>query len=167
MIKRIDKSEKVVGINALTGIVAQLQQQGQRVVHCHGCFDFLHLGHLRHFKEAKTQGEVLIVTVTLDQYVNKGPGRPFYTAEDRAEMLSALEIVDYVCFNPWPTASETIETLKPDVFVKGKEYSDGTAKQDARFRHEVAALKKVGGAMFFTDDVVLSSSAILNDLQSA
>ena len=163
MIAKI-KPSKLVEFNQLNKICRRLRAKKQRIVHCHGCFDFLHLGHLRHFKEAKDQGDVLIVTVTLDQYVNKGPGRPFYTAEDRAEMLSALEIVDYVCFNPWPTAAETIETLKPHVFVKGMEYSDGTAKQDARFRHEIVALEKVGGTMFFTDDIVFSSSEILNDL---
>lgn len=155
---------KIVDINELDLICQGLRKQRRRTVLCHGCFDFLHLGHLRHFKQARAQGEVLIVTLTLDHYVNKGPGRPFYNAEDRAEMLAALEIVDYVCINPWPTAAETIETLKPDVFVKGMEYRDGQAQQDARFQREADAVRHAGGILYFTDDVTLSSTNIIEQL---
>ena len=164
MVKKIKQQPKIVKINELTDLVRALQQNGKKVVLCHGCFDFLHLGHLRHFKEARAQGDALVVTLTQDRYVNKGPNRPFYTAAHRAEMLEALDIISFVCINPWPTAAETIETLKPDIFVKGKEYSTGTAQQDARFQREILALKKAGGKMYFTDDVVLSSSSMINDL---
>ena len=164
MNENISTTEKIVSINDLTLAVKRLQKEGKRIVHCHGCFDFLHLGHLRHFKEAKAQGDILIVTVTMDQYINKGPERPFYTVDHRVEMLAALEIIDYICINPWPTAAQTIETIGPDIFVKGAEYSTGNAQQDARFQKEVSAVKKTGGAIYFTDDIVFSSSKILNDL---
>jgi rfaE bifunctional protein nucleotidyltransferase chain/domain len=152
---------KIVEISQLNLICRRLHDKKRKIVHCHGCFDFLHLGHLRHFKAARQQGDILIVTVTLDQFVNKGPGHPFYSAMDRAEMLAALDIVDYVCLNPWPTAAETIETLKTDIYVKGREYSDGTALQDSRFRREVEAVEKTGGRIYFTDEITFSSSNIL------
>lgn len=158
-------SKKIVTLNELSQICERLRRQGQRVVLCHGCFDFLHLGHLRHFKEARLQGDVLLVTVTQDRHINKGPGRPFYSADDRAEMLAALEIVDYTCINPWPTAAETIETLRPDIFVKGIEYSAGAAQQDARFLREAEAVRTAGGQIHFTSDITFSSSKIIDELE--
>lgn len=157
---------KIVKINELTALCIKLRTTGRKIVLCHGCFDFLHLGHLRHFKAARKHGDVLIVTVTPDAYVNKGPGRPFYKVEERIELIAALETVDYVCINPWPTAAETIGTIKPDKFVKGGEYRDGTAQQDARFQREVSELNKIGGEMIFTDEVTLSSTHIIDEVAS-
>ncbi len=157
-------SQKIVEINELTEICTHHQKEGKQIVLCHGCFDFLHFGHLLHFKAARKEGDILVVTVTPDSYVNKGPGRPFYTLEERTEFLAALNLIDYVCVNPWPTATETIGTIKPDKFVKGGEYRDGTAHQDARFQQEVSALEKIGGQMIFTDEVTFSSSRILGEL---
>jgi rfaE bifunctional protein nucleotidyltransferase chain/domain len=159
-------SEKIVEINELTEICDRLREQDRQIVLCHGCFDFLHFGHLRHFNAARKEGDVLVVTVTPDAYVHKGPGRPFYHIEERIEFLAALDLIDYVCVNPWPTAAETIGTIKPHKFVKGGEYRDGTAQQDARFRQEVAALEKIGAQMVFTDEVTFSSSRILGELAS-
>lgn len=155
---------KIVEINDLTKQCVKHRAQGQTIVHCHGCFDFLHFGHLLHFKAARKHGDILIVTVTPDAYVNKGPDRPFYKIEERIEFLAALDLIDYVCVNPWPTAAETIGTIKPDKFVKGGEYRDGTAQQDARFQREVEELKKIGSEMVFTDEVTLSSSRMLDEL---
>ena len=157
---------KIVKINELTTLCDALRAEGRKIVHCHGCFDFLHFGHLRHFKAAREHGDVLVVTVTPDAYVKKGPGRPFYNVDERIEFLAALEIIDFVCVNLWPTAAETIDTIKPDIFVKGGEYRDGTAQQDARFQQEVAVIKKIGGRMVFTDEVTLSSSRMLDELAS-
>lgn len=157
---------KIVQINELTERCVQLRAQEQVIVLCHGCFDFLHLGHLRHFQAAKREGNVLIVTVTPDAYVNKGPGRPFYTIEERVEFLAALDLIDYVCINPWPTAAETIGTIKPHKFIKGSEYRTGQTHQDARFKQELAALERVGAKMVFTNEQTFSSSKILDGLAS-
>src|SRR5690349_12984543 len=83
-------------------------RRGRTVVQCHGVFDLLHIGHIRHFQEARKKGDLLVVTLTPDQYVNKGPHRPVFTASLRAEAIASLDVVDYVAINKWPTAVEAI-----------------------------------------------------------
>src|SRR5579862_9157209 len=95
-----------------------------RVVQCHGVFDLLHIGHIKHFQSAKDYGDVLAVTITPDRFVNKGPNRPCFTEKLRAEAIAALDCVDYVIINAWPTAVEAIKKIKPHVYVKGSEYRD-------------------------------------------
>jgi len=96
--------------------LARLKREGQTLVHCHGVFDLLHPGHLRHLQAAKREGDILVVTITPDQYVNRGPNRPVFSEQLRAEQVATLECVDYVAINKWPTAVETIKLLKPDVY---------------------------------------------------
>src|SRR3990172_8805312 len=122
MNRAVDASnEKIKPLDELALIVAELKTAGRQVVHCHGVFDLIHPGHIRHLHSAKTQGDVLVVTVTPDEYVNKGPGRPIFNQRLRVESLAAFACVDYVAINRWPTAVETILLLKPDVFVKGSD----------------------------------------------
>ncbi len=77
-------------------------------MHCHGVFDLLHIGHIRHFEQAARIGDVLVVTVTPDRYVDKGPHRPAFTETLRAEAIGSLSCVDYVAINRWPTAEDTL-----------------------------------------------------------
>jgi len=90
----------------------------------HGVFDLLHVGHIRHLREAKALGDVLVVTLTEDSRVNKGPGRPAFTETLRAEALAALEAVDFVAISRHATAVPVIATIKPNVYVKGPDYKD-------------------------------------------
>src|SRR3954470_21744027 len=109
-------------VRDLQDLVAELDQQrasGKRIVHCHGVFDLLHIGHIRHFEQARRMGDLLVVTLTPDRWVNKGPHRPAFPEDLRAEMLASIGSIDYVALNQWPTAVETIRLLKPDFFVKG------------------------------------------------
>ena len=85
----------------------------------HGVFDLLHMGHVRHLNEAKAHGDVLITTITADAYVNKGPGKPVFSEHLRAEMLSALSVVDFVAINRAPDAEALLEAIRPDTYVKG------------------------------------------------
>ena len=156
-------TEKVKPLEELAAIVARLKAQGRRVVQCHGVFDLIHVGHLRHFEMAKREGDVLVVTVTPDAYVNKGPGRPVFNQHLRAESLAALQCVDYVAINEWPTAVQTIRLLQPDVYAKGKEYADPAQDITGKIRDEAQALRDVGGRMCFTDDITFSSSQLIND----
>src|SRR3989344_6897433 len=103
---------KIKKIEELTEIIDKLKREGKKIVQCHGCFDYLHFGHVKHFESAKKQGDVLIVTVTPDCFVQKGPGRPFYNHDLRLEFLSNLDPIDYVALNKWETAIETIKLLK-------------------------------------------------------
>lgn len=131
----------------------------RRIVLVHGCFDVLHYGHLEYFKSAKKYGELLFVSVTSDRYVNKGPGRPVFTTEVRAEMLRALEIVDAVIISDSPTAVDVIKQVRPSFYVKGPDYKDVDTPD---MRAEIEAIKEVGGEFICTDDVTHSSSALAN-----
>src|SRR5579871_5569630 len=96
--------------------------QGKTVVHCHGSFDIVHPGHIQHLQFARSLGDVLVVSVSADTHVNKGVDRPLIPDDLRASSLAALECVDYVHINSHATAVELLEALRPDVYVKGREY---------------------------------------------
>ena len=130
-----------------------------RIVLAHGCFDLLHLGHIRHLQEARKLGDRLVVSVTSDGFVAKGMGRPHFTAAHRAEALSALGCVDEVVINNGPDACAVIERLRPAVYVKGIDYLD---KNTDGLRRETAAVEAVGGRIEFTKTEKWSSSRLLN-----
>lgn len=153
---------KIKKIDELARILAQLRKSGKKIVHCHGVFDLLHPGHLKHFAAAKDKGDVLVVTVTRDEYVNKGPGRPIFNQHLRAESIAALECVDFVGINDWPTAVETIKRLKPHFYVKGSDYTDKGEDITGKIYEEEEAVKSVGGALHFTDEITFSSTALIN-----
>jgi rfaE bifunctional protein kinase chain/domain/rfaE bifunctional protein nucleotidyltransferase chain/domain len=155
--------DKIVPLGRLTELIKGLKSQGSRIVHCHGVFDLVHPGHIRHLQAAKREGDFLVVTVTPDEYVNKGPGRPVFNQHLRAESLAALECVDYVTINEWPTAMETIRLLKPDVYVKGSEYARREDDVTGMIYGEEEAVLSVGGRIHFTDDITFSSSNLINN----
>lgn len=154
---------KVLPLEDLAKIITSLKDEGKTVVHCHGVFDLLHPGHFLHFASAKKEGDILVVTLTEDQHVNKGPGRPAFPQDVRAHALAALADVDYVAINKWPTAVETIELLVPDVYAKGPDYKDQAADVTGKISAEQQAIEKVGGRLHITEDIVFSSSKLLND----
>ena len=102
-----------------------LNQTGQIVVFTNGCFDILHAGHVRYLNAAKALGDVLIVGLNNDESVRrlKGEGRPVNSAADRAEVLAGLRAVDHVIIFGEATAEELVRQLKPDIYVKGGDYS--------------------------------------------
>jgi rfaE bifunctional protein nucleotidyltransferase chain/domain len=130
-----------------------------RTVLAHGCFDMPHLGHIRHLQEARAHGDRLVVSVTADEFVRKGPGRPVFTAEQRAETLRALDCVDDVVISAKADAVEVINELKPAVYVKGIDYD---AKEDQALEREIAAVEAHGGRFHVTRTDKWSSSRIIN-----
>ena len=130
-------------------------------VMCHGCFDLLHIGHIKHLQAAREMGDYLVVSITADAFVNKGPGRPVFSADKRAEMLAALECVDYVVIVDGASAIPAIEAIMPDIYCKGSDYKseDITGKFDL----ERDAVEKNGGRIVFTDEEVHSSSSLINE----
>lgn len=118
-------SEKVKKLAELKLIVHQLKQQGKTVVFTNGCFDILHVGHVRLFQEAKALGDILIVAVNSDASVKaiKGAGRPFVPAEQRAEVVAALASVDYVIIFDEPDPLRIISEVMPQVLVKGGDWT--------------------------------------------
>lgn len=139
--------------------------EGRTVVQCHGCFDIVHPGHVRHLQHAARQGDILLVTITGDSLMNKGAGRPLIPQELRAENLAALDCVDWVHINPDATAEALLEALRPDVYVKGREYE---TNEDPRFRAERHTVERHGGRVVFSSgDVVFSSTALVGAMESA
>ncbi len=160
--KAIDVSSKVKDLDELAGVLAGLRQQGKTIVHCHGVFDLIHPGHIRHFEAAKREGDVLVVTITQDGFVNKGPGRPVFNQRLRAESVAALQWVDFVAINRWPSAVEAIALLKPNVYVKGGEYAAPESDVTGMIVHEEEAVKAGGGRIHFTNEITFSSTELLN-----
>ncbi|MDD4951391.1 MAG: PfkB family carbohydrate kinase [Desulfovibrionaceae bacterium] len=154
-------TEKICSIERLCRKLEAIRP-GKSIVHCHGVFDILHLGHIRHLRAAKAMGDVLVVTISPDRYVNKGPHRPVFSEPYRAEVLAALSEVDFVAVNEWPTAVETIKLLRPDFYVKGAEYSDAAKDISGKIVEEEAAVRSVGGQLRFTNGITFSSSNLAN-----
>src|SRR6476661_3536034 len=113
---------KVLSLEELLEFRLASQEAGKTVVHCHGCFDIVHPGHIHHLQHARSLGDVLIVSVSADSHVNKGVDRPLIPEDLRAASLAALECVDRVYLNPLPAAVELLDILCPDIYVKGREY---------------------------------------------
>ncbi len=150
---------KMLNVEAASAAVREAQRSGETVVQCHGCFDIVHPGHIRHLRHARSFGTRLLVTVTGDAVMRKGEGRPLIPEELRAENLAALDFVDWVAINDAPTAAELLERTQPDVYVKGKEYE---RNGDPRFQLERQIVERHGGRVVFTSgDVVFSSSALI------
>lgn len=154
-------ADKILDLDALALTLDRLRQ-GKTVVHCHGVFDLLHIGHIRYLEEARALGDILVVTLTQDAHVNKGPHRPAFTEALRAEAVAALGCVDFVAVNRWPTAVETIGLLRPDVYAKGGEYREAANDPTGKIVDEVRAVEAAGGHVHFTNGIVFSSSSLIN-----
>lgn len=154
--------EKVRTIEQLGQIAIDAKVAGKKVVLCHGVFDLLHMGHVRHLEAARREGHMLIVTLTADKFVNKGPGRPVFTEQLRAEMLGSLEYVDYVGVNEESSAEPVLKTVKPDVYVKGGDYKDAGEDITGKIVAEREAVEAHGGKIVYTDEITFSSSTLIN-----
>ena len=155
-------SGKVRPLGELATIAARARKEGKAVVLAHGVFDLLHHGHIRHLEAGRREGDVLMVTVTADRFVDKGPDRPVFAAEIRAETLASLEIVDYVGINDAASAEPAIHAVKPAVYLKGSEYAREEDDVTGKITGERLAVEEHGGRIVFTDEIVFSASALIN-----
>jgi rfaE bifunctional protein nucleotidyltransferase chain/domain len=151
---------KIFSLAELVPIIHASRSRNSKVVLCHGCFDLMHPGHIKYFQAARKMGDMLVVTVTPDIYVDKGPGRPVFDQTLRAESIAALECVDCVAINEWPTAEETLRLLRPDIYVKGQEF-EGLNDKTGKIQREYAVLREIGAEMRFTHERVFSSTDLL------
>ena len=129
---------------------------------CHGIFDVLHEGHLNYFEEAKKLSNTVVVSITSDRFVNKGPGRPHFDANTRARMIAALQCVDFVIINDEPRATNVIKALQPKYYVKGQDYKNRSDDLTGGILEEEEAIKSVGGEIVFTNRPTHSSSNLIN-----
>jgi rfaE bifunctional protein kinase chain/domain/rfaE bifunctional protein nucleotidyltransferase chain/domain len=155
-------ASKIKDLDELAQILEQQRKLGRKIVHCHGVFDLMHLGHIRHFEAAKKHGDILVVTLTPDQWVNKGPTRPAFTVAHRAECIASLACVDYVAINRWPNAVQTIALLRPHFYAKGADYLDAAQDPTGGIQLEQNAVKEAGGQLLITDEIQFSSSSLIN-----
>ena len=153
---------KIFSLDDAAKFASRLRKNSLHIVMAHGCFDLLHVGHVKHLQFARRQGDVLIVTVTADQFVNKGPNRPVFNEHMRAEMLAALSCVDAVAIAYSKDAVKCLERIKPHIYVKGSDYKNSEDDLTGRIVAEVATVENAGGRVVFTDEVVFSSSQLIN-----
>lgn len=150
----------ILGRDELITRINAERQNGSRVILANGCFDVLHVGHVRYLRGARELGDVLVVGVNSDEQVArlKGPGRPILPADERAELVAALESVTYVTVFDEPTVEELLLALKPDVHAKGTDYTEDSVP-------ERDVVRSYGGRVAIVGDPKdHSTSAILTRL---
>lgn len=158
---------KILTLDKLAETIAACQAEGKRVVHCHGVFDLLHIGHIRYFRQAASMGDVLVVTVTPDEFVDKGPHRPAFTDQLRVEGVASQAIVDYAAVTETPTAEDLLHTLKPDVYVKGSDFKSIESDPTGKLQLEAKVCEELGIEMRLTQEIVFSSTNLINRFLSS
>lgn len=153
------KKSKIIQLKDLK----KIQNESKKIVLCHGVFDLLHVGHLRYLKEAKKLGQILVVSVTSDKYVNKGPGRPRFNLNIRMEAITSIDVVDFVLKSDSPTPEKIIRNLKPAFYVKGRDYKNLKSDITKNILYEKKLVKQYGGRLVFTNSDIFSSSKLIFD----
>lgn len=155
--------EKIVGAADLAVVAKTLRHAGRKLVLTNGCFDLLHLGHVRYLQAARALGDALAVAINGDDSVRnlKGEGRPLNPEGARAEVVAALECVDHVVIFPEVRATRLLEQVRPSIYVKGGDYTPETLHPEER-----AALEKIGAEIrILPFEPGYSTSALLEKLK--
>ena len=153
---------KLKSLNFLQSFSKRKKRQKKKIVLCHGDYDFIHLGHIKHFQAAKKLGDYLIVSITGDAKMQKGINRPIYKEKDRIEFLSLLSIVDYLYVDQNISAVEVISKIKPNYYVKGIDYLKFKNDISGNILKEKKIVEKYGGKLSFTDEESFSASSLIN-----
>ena len=154
--------KKIFEIDNLINRIKLEKRKNKTIIHCHGVFDLIHVGHIKHFKEAKKNGNFLVVSITADKFVNKGSGRPIFNQNLRAELLSSISIIDAVLINNNITSEKIISMIKPDIYFKGPDYKKNSSDKTGNIYKEISAVKKNGGKIIYSNDITFSSSNLIN-----
>lgn len=158
-----DLDDAALDLDGLAQQVQAFRRNGETVALCHGTFDLLHVGHIKHLKQASEYADRLVITITADAYVSKGPDRPIFRDNLRAEHLDALGFVDAVAVCQDVTSLPAIHAVQPDYYVKGDEYRDEGDDVTGNITLEREAVEKHGGRIIYTGGLVFSSTKLLND----
>jgi rfaE bifunctional protein kinase chain/domain len=157
--KEYEYRRKIKTREELHALIGPFPRQ-KKVIMCHGTFDLVHPGHIRHLLYAKSKADILVASLTCDAWIEKSDFRPFVPQTLRAMNLAALEVVDFVIIDENPTPIENLKFLEPDYFAKGYEYREG--RIPPKTQEEMDTLRAYGGEMIFTPgDVVFSSSKFI------
>ncbi|HET8782276.1 MAG TPA: adenylyltransferase/cytidyltransferase family protein [Pyrinomonadaceae bacterium] len=149
---------RIFNRDELSARIEQARSAGARIVLANGCFDVLHVGHVRYLAGARELGDVLVVGINSDAQVArlKGPGRPVMPAANRAELVAALESVTYVTIFDEPTVEQLLLTLKPDIHAKGSDYTEETVPERAVVRSYGGRVAIVGDAKDHSTSAILT-----------
>lgn len=158
---------KMVPRAEVSALGERLRKAGQKVVFANGCFDLLHVGHVRYLEGARQQGDALVVGVNSDRSVRelKGKGRPLLPQEARAELLAAMECVDYVVIFDDVTAADILRDLRPDVHCKGTDYTEATVPEREVVRSWGGRVVIVGDPKSHSTRGLLARIAQLNKVE--
>jgi rfaE bifunctional protein nucleotidyltransferase chain/domain len=156
-------SDKLLTKKQLKLISIKLKKQKKKIILVHGVFDVVHFGHISHFQEAKSHGDILVVSITPDRFVKKGFNKPYFNELQRAHFLSSLETIDYVIINDNKSSISVINELKPSIYCKGPDYSKKSGDIAGNLGAEKNAVEKFGGRLIFTKGKLYSSTKILNN----
>ena len=156
------KNKKNLNLKKLLKKISIIKKNKKKIGLCHGVFDLLHPGHITYLNEAKSLCDYLVVSITKDEFVNKGPGRPFFDIEKRKTLVSNLSSVDYVVESNFETAEKIIKDIKPDLYVKGPDYKKIKNDLTNNINKEIKAIISVKGKFITTGGNIYSSSKFIN-----
>lgn len=158
--KNIYTSKKILSIDVAKKKISKIKAEKKTVGLCHGGFDLLHPGHIKHFEYAKKLCDCLFVSITSDKFVAllKGRGRPIFSDKLRAYSVAGIEFVDYVVISDFELGVEVIRVLKPSYYIKGPDYMK---KNDPAINAERNSIISIGGEIKYTNEPKLSTTAII------
>ena len=145
--QRESAASRILEPNRLIARVAIARKHGARIVLANGCFDILHVGHVRYLEDARALGDVLVVGINSDEQVRaqKGAGRPFVPERERAEIIAAIRAVDFVTIFKEPTVEQLLRSIRPDIHAKGTDYTEDSVP-------ERDVVRSIGGRVVIVGD---------------
>jgi len=143
--------------------VKKLKKEGKTIALLHGVFDVLHVGHIDYFEEIKKKVDFLIISVTADDFVNKGPGRPMFKINERIRMLSKISVINFIVVSKSETVIHIIKTIKPNIYAKGHDYKNKKDDISKNIYKEIKAINSVGGKFMTANTPMHSSTKIINN----
>jgi rfaE bifunctional protein nucleotidyltransferase chain/domain len=161
----IYSAENIVSVEEASGLVKKFKEEEKKVGLCHGKFDLLHPGHVKHFESSKELCDILFVSLSADSFVKvwRGPNRPILNEKLRAYMVANIKSVDYAIICNYKTGVEMINKLKPSFYIKGP---DCITENSFQIKEERQAIKNVGGEIKYTMDSTLSTTGIIDYIKN-
>ena len=149
--------------NIIKKKINQIRKSSKIIGLCHGVFDLIHYGHIKHFEAAKKRCDYLCVSITSDEYIKKGPMRPIHQNEERIKFLQSLKFIDFVFLANGESGVDSINLIKPNFYFKGSDYKNNKLDKTKKIIQEINAVKKNKGKIVYTNEKNMSSSKIINE----
>ena len=142
--------------------IKTLKKNKKKIGLCHGTFDLLHLGHIKHFMSAKKYVDILIVSITEDKFINKGINRPLFNTQQRLQMLDSINQIDYTIVSHSLTSEDVLKKIKPNIYFKGPDYKNNNNNNSKNIIKEKKLVEKYNGKIVYTQDEKFSSSKLIH-----